>query len=151
MEKEIRVPLNLTIKLKELGFNPNNYLGKWYQFFEEELYNPRRDEFSVFNKGNPIKLDYSNSVSEEERVVFLAYALVWDQIFDWFREEHHIIGNIYSTASGFEWEYHYDETRGGSSIKMSCEDGDCELSGAYTTYEKAREDLIKNMINKYGM
>ena len=79
------------------------------------------------------------------------YTYLYQQVFDWFREEHHIIGNIYSTASGFEWEYHYDKTRGGRSVKMSCVDGDCELSGAYTTYEKAREDLIKNMINKYGM
>ena len=76
---------------------------------------------------------------------------LYQQVFDWFREEHHIIGNIYSTASGFEWEYHYDKTRGGSSIKMSDNCGDCEMSGAYTTYEKVREDLIKNMINNYGM
>ena len=148
MEKEIRVPLNLTIKLKELGFNPNNYLGKWYQFVEKELYNPRRDEYVTVNKGNPIKLDYSNSVSEEDRGIFLAYALVWDQVFDWFREEHHIIGNVYCNGSGYEWECHYDNTRGGTSIKMSCGDGDCEFSGTYITYEKAREDLIKDMISR---
>ena len=41
---------------------------------------------------------------------------------------------------GYEWEYHYDKTRGGRSVKMSCVDGDCELSGAYTTYEKARAE-----------
>ena len=41
---------------------------------------------------------------------------------------------------GYEWEYHYDKTRGGTSVKMSCVDGDCELSGAYTTYEKARAE-----------
>ena len=69
---------------------------------------------------------------------------LYQQVFDWFREEHHIIGAVYSSGSGYEWEYHYNKTRGGTSIKMSCVDGDCELSGAYTTYEKAREDLIKN-------
>ena len=37
---------------------------------------------------------------------------------------------------------------------MSDNCGDCELSGAYTTYEKAREDLINSIIkyiNNYGM
>ena len=55
---------------------------------------------------------------------------------------------------GYEWEYHYDKTRGGSSIKMSDICGDCELTGAYTTYEKAREDLINSIIkyiNNNGM
>ena len=33
---------------------------------------------------------------------------------------------------------------------MSDNFGDCGLSGTYTTYEKAREDLIKNIINNYG-
>lgn len=79
---------------------------------------------------------------------------LYQQVFDWFREEHHIIGNVYSTASRFEWEFHYDKTRSGTSIKMSDNCGDCGLSGAYTTYEKAREDLINNIIkyiNNYGM
>ncbi len=101
---------------------------------------------AFISKNNTIYMRSSSYAPQDSIDTFL-----YQQVFDWFREEHHIIGNIYSTASGFEWEYHYDKTRGGRSVKMSCEDGDCELSGAYTTYEKAREDLIKNMINKYGM
>ena len=143
MEKEF-VNYELTKKLNDLGIEIENIYGKFLQFTEYVSYDFYKKGDVVLNEGSPIKI--SSSLIEWPNSKILCYAYLYQQVFDWFREEHHIIGNIYSTASGFEWEYHYDKTRGGSSIKMSDDDGDCEFSGAYTTYEKAREGLINSII-----
>lgn len=131
MEKEF-VSYRLTRKLHELGFN-TSFIGYSFKKFNCE---------GVSNAY--VELVVPNHVYEHYSL--LEKAILYQQVFDWFREEHHILGAVYSSGSGYEWEFHYDKTRGGTSVKMSWEDGDCELSGAYTTYEKAREDLIKNMI-----
>lgn len=96
---------------------------------------------AFISKNNTIYMRSASYAPQDSIDTFL-----YQQVFDWFREEHHIIGAVYSSGAGYEWEYHYSPKRGGTKISMSDDDGDCELSGAYTTYEKAREGLINSII-----
>jgi hypothetical protein len=66
------------------------------------------------------------------------------QVFRWFREKHNMLANVYSNASGFLFEYH--DTIGGTHRLDSGFTGDCELSGTFTTYEKAEDACIDQLI-----
>ena len=66
------------------------------------------------------------------------------QAFTWFREKYNMLANVYSNASGFQYEYH--DTIGGTHRLSSGFNGDCELSGAFTTYEKAENACIDKLI-----
>jgi len=66
------------------------------------------------------------------------------QVFRWFREKYNMLANVYSNASGFQYEYH--DTIGGTHRLSSGYNGDCELSGAFTTYEKAEDGVINKLI-----
>ena len=68
------------------------------------------------------------------------------QVFKWFRDEHNIVHTVYSNASGYIWELHYNKERGGTHICDSEESGDCELSGMFTTYEGAESACIDRLI-----
>lgn len=70
----------------------------------------------------------------------------------WIRENHNIVCSVYSNASGYIWEIHYDKTRGGTHIKYSDMRGDCKSSGTFTTYELAMEDCLLETLRglKYG-
>jgi hypothetical protein len=68
------------------------------------------------------------------------------QVFKWFRDEHNIVHTVYSNASGYIWELHYNKERGGTHICDSEESGDCELSGMFTTYEGAESACIDKLI-----
>jgi hypothetical protein len=66
------------------------------------------------------------------------------QVFRWFREKYNMLANVYSNASGFQYEYH--DTIGGTHRFSSGFTGDCEYSGAFTTYEKAENACIDKLI-----
>ena len=149
MENEF-VSYKVALELEKLGLELENVFGKYIKYEEHVYEDFRSDRDYIFNEGSPIRVStYQGRLNEYE--VFLCYAPLYQQVFNFFLNKFNIIGNVYATGSGYEWEYHYSPKRGGTKIAMSDDDGDCEFSGAYTTYEKAREDLINNMINKYGM
>jgi hypothetical protein len=66
------------------------------------------------------------------------------QVFRWFREKYNMLACVYSNASGFLYEYH--DTIGGTHRFDSGFTGDCEYSGAFTTYEKAENACIDKLI-----
>jgi hypothetical protein len=64
----------------------------------------------------------------------------------WFREKYNLVHTVYSNASGYIWELHYNQERGGTHICDSGESGDCEMSGMFTTYEKAEFECLGKLI-----
>ena len=75
------------------------------------------------------------------------YAPLKQQVFKWFRDKYNIVHTVYSNASGYIWELHYNKERGGTHICDSEESGDCELSGMFTTYEGAESACIDKLIS----
>jgi hypothetical protein len=67
------------------------------------------------------------------------------QVLRWFREKYNMLACVYSNASGFLYEYH--DTIGGTHRFDSGFTGDCEYSGAFTTYEKAENACIDKLIS----
>jgi len=70
----------------------------------------------------------------------------WQSAFRWFREKYNLVHTVYSNASGYIWELHYNKERGGTHICDSGESGDCEMSGMFTTYEKAEISCLTKLI-----
>jgi hypothetical protein len=127
MEKEF-VPYELALDLKELGFDEPCL--KYY--VKQEL-----------------NTDYSHSILKLKQENFIngeCLAPLYQQAFRWFREKHNLVHTVYSNASGYIWELHYNQKRGGTHICDSGESGDCEMSGMFTTYEKAELACLKKLI-----
>lgn len=122
MEREF-VPYELAVKMKELGFE-QPCLG---------IYNPSSSinflSFGQYNCQYPVS----------------TLAPLWQQAFDWFREKHNMLANVYSNASGYLYEMH-DAIGGTHRLSFDDESGDCEMSGMFTTYEKARTALLEKLI-----
>lgn len=158
MENEF-VPFELAVRLKDLGFDEpclayfngnrpsrlggegSNYIDNMHQW---------RNTFLSF-KDEDIVLTPEKDWTDEPNTVRKKWGMtvaspLWQQAFDWFREKHNIVQTIYCNASGFIWELHYNTERGGSHICDSGETGDCEMSGMFTRYEKAREACLEKLI-----
>jgi hypothetical protein len=114
------------LALKELGFDE-----PCFAYFKDE-------EFQYPNLYEPFK-------NSEQKSWFVTAPLK-QQVFKWFRDEQNIVHTVYSNASGYIWELHYNKERGGTHICDSEESGDCELSGMFTTYEKAESSCIDKLI-----
>jgi hypothetical protein len=127
MEKEFN-PYELALALKELGF----------------------DEHCLFYYTKDFKISHSMMT---DTIVICNFnkngklsAPLYQQAFRWFREKYNIVHTVYSNASGYMWELHYNTERGGTHICDSAESGDCEMSGMFTTYEKAEIKCLKKLI-----
>ena len=59
--------------------------------------------------------------------------------------EKNIIVSVYTNASGFLWSMCM--VNSGTDLGWSDHNGDCEMSGTFTTYENALEDAL-NLIDK---
>ena len=123
MEKEF-VSYEQAVALRELGFDE-----MCFSFFD-------RDGKLYESEGTYKR---NENVWEHE-----AIAPLKQQVFRWFREKYNMLANVYSNASGFLYEYH--DTIGGTHRLSSGFNGDCELSGAFTTYEKAENACIDKLI-----
>lgn len=55
-------------------------------------------------------------------------------------EEKNILISVYTNASGFLWNLMKVDS--GTDLGWSEYNGDCEMSGTFTTYEKALEDAL---------
>ena len=60
-------------------------------------------------------------------------------------EEKNILISVYTNASGFLWSIMKVDS--GTDLGWSEFNGDCKMSGTFTTYEKAFEDAL-NLIDK---
>jgi hypothetical protein len=134
MEKEF-VTYEQALALNELGFDA--YAFNWYSTNRHPLLIA-----GIFLTINPSEPLYS---SEMHKIgIWKIKAPLKQQVFRWFREKYNMLANVYSNASGFLYEYH--DTIGGTHRLSSGFNGDCELSGAFTTYEKAENALIDKLI-----
>ena len=129
------VPLDIAIKLKEIGFNKKTM---FYFFSGNTTF-----KFSI---SEDIPLDYILPIGDVEldnynRKGFYASIPTWEQVFEWFREKGYY-GVIAARGEDGENEYSY------------CIDYLNELSSdfeqdSHLTYEEAREALVKALIRTY--
>jgi hypothetical protein len=132
--KEHFVNYNQALALKELGFDEPciaRYIIPGDLVFK-----------GCYEDSNIIHLELTQNDICEAHVL----APLKSQVFKWFRDEHNIVHTVYSNASGYIWELHYNKERGGTHICDSEESGDCELSGMFTTYEGAESACIDRLI-----
>jgi hypothetical protein len=132
MDKEF-IPYEQALALRKLGFESPYPIGgyqggKVFYYEKGELYYDGRPMYS------------SDSHSGQ------LLAPLYQQAFRWFREKYNLVHTVYSNASGYIWELHYNQERGGTHICDSGESGDCEMSGMFTTYEKAELECLKKLI-----
>jgi hypothetical protein len=130
MNKEF-IPYEQALALKELGFN-KPCLGIYYGNEKNFIIS----ETLITNS----ELDSYNSPDSEITTPLKS------QVFKWFRDKYNIVHTVYSNASGYIWELHYNKERGGTHICDSEESGDCELSGMFTTYKGAESACLKKLI-----
>lgn len=121
MEKEF-IPYELALKMKALGFDEPCVTF----FFEDGI------AFTGYER----PFNY-NKISNISRPTF-------SQAFRWFREKHNLLGGVCSNASGWEWEIH--DNVGGTHRYGSNFSGYCEMSGAYTSYEKSELGCLEKLI-----
>ena len=60
-------------------------------------------------------------------------------------DEKNVLISVYTSASGFLWEMMKVDT--GTNLGWSEENGDCEMSAGFTSYENALEDAL-NLVAK---
>jgi hypothetical protein len=136
MEKEF-IPYTLALDMKSIGFDEPCIMN---HYGNDRLHVGRLYLPSSFGKGK-------NSEMHDDSLRYGDItAILYQQAFRWFREKYNIVHTVYSNASGYMWELHYNTERGGTHICDSAESGDCEMSGMFTTYEKAEIECLKKLI-----
>ena len=129
------VPLDISIELKEIGFNKKTM----FYFFSA-------DTTFKFSISEEIPLDYILPIEDVEldnynRKGFYASIPTWEQVFEWFREKglfHSIciVEDLIEEVKEFETE-----------IRDNNADIICIIHR--DTYEEAREALVKALIRTY--
>ena len=125
------VPLDIAIKLKEIGFNKKTM----FYFFSA-------DTTFKFSISEEIHLDYILPIEDVElynynRKGFYASIPTWEQVFEWFREKEFNI----------TLENHEDSTKF-MFYNMKINEGK-HFKGEFSNYEEAREALVKALIQTY--
>jgi hypothetical protein len=69
---------------------------------------------------------------------------IYSQALEFFRDNYNLLGAVYSNASGYLWEIH--DSVGGTSRFDSEYIGDCEMSGAFTSFKLAEKSLLEKLI-----
>lgn len=149
MEDEL-ITLETAIMAKDLGFNEKCRM--FYKVVDPYiLYVTRSRQYVGNGLSEDIEEPHRNSQKEDAKIPRYA-APTQSLLSRWIRENHNIVCSVYSNASGYIWEIHYDKTRGGTHIKDSDMRGDCKSSGTFTTYELAMEDCLSETLRglKYG-
>lgn len=139
MNKEF-VPYEEALALKELGLSKET-LGLSYEMAKLHIYysNDGKTHINLaWHNGN----DFGKWVRSED---FNTFASTYQQAFRWFRENHNILANVYSNASGFLFEFH--DSVGGTHRFDSGFDGP-NASGCWDTYEEAELASLKRLIEK---
>ena len=138
------IPYEQALALKELGFEEKCF-GKYYYIREHEVYDPRKREDFMFGDNNRIILrDNPCNYGYDANEITICVAPLWQQAFDWFREKHNILGNVYANASGYLFEWH--DAEGGTHRGDSDFDGPND-GGVWDTYQEAREALLIRLIS----
>jgi len=133
------LPYKLSFQLKGLGYNEKSF--KIHVHDKEHVLSGMKGE------DNDIILskDFCHGIRNKSLIMDTSCtAILWQQALRWFRTEHNMLGNVYSNASGYLWEWHDD--KGGTHREESGFDGDCEHSGTFTSYERAEQAMIERFI-----
>lgn len=152
MEEQF-VPYELALKLKELGFD-EKCLGFYYQAIETEWFDFRSGGNVIFNEGNPIILNYSGKIGLERDEIYLCKAPLWQQAFDWFREEKELLNHSTTHLQDIGEDGSLVESYG-YRIMYNKDGYKCDVwekLARFDTYEEARlaclEKLIEIVENK---
>ena len=119
------VPYEQALELKQLKFDEPCFCLYDSKIFKSQIIPSKNSDFK-----------YTDVVQ----------APLYQQAFTFFREKYDLVHTVYSNASGYMWELHYNQEKGGTHICDSGESGDCEMSGMFTTYEKAELECLKKLI-----
>ena len=138
MEKQF-VTYEISLKLKELGFNEISRFGQ-----ETSLYTKEGEHIFYLNygfMGSGLSGDY-------------IYAPLWQQVIDWFREKHNM--SIWYRQVDNDWKKlllkqaeKINDNFNIDSFKYEFDilkDGEYIYSGMYSTYKEAREQAILRAI-----
>ena len=138
MEKQF-VPYVLALELKELGFNEKCFKS-YRQQIKYEWYDLRSSKNITFNENEKIILSNGKIDSYEK---YLCDAPLWQQAFDWFRENHKLNSFIYTPIDKINYCFEI------KNILEFINDGDLSemQSGIKYTYEEARLECLKKLIN----
>lgn len=125
------VPLEIAKELKEIGFDePCHFQFLYYHGWE--MLKKRGDEYGFIT---------SNScrayVVENHNGIGKLSVPTWEQVFEWFREKGFRITLI-----------NYEDISKFSFFNMKIKGG-VYYAGAFYTYEEAREELVKTLIETY--
>ena len=139
------VPIEIAKELKEIGFNePCHFQFLYYHGWE--MLKKRGDEYGFIT---------SNScrayVVENHNGIGKLSVHTWEQVFQWFREKK-IYGNVnqeweygrYNSPIGLNYFYVINDCR-----KKKINKTKAIVNGGFDTYEEAREELVKVLIQTY--
>ena len=126
MEKQF-VPYELALKLKELGFNERCLA---YYSGSNLIYAP-----VIMGKSFPTR-----EVNQYEY-----FAPLWQQAFDWFRDNHGLDSNIISWKKGDKIFYQFSVKKLGEAGKYKTIE--CEVEDRYIAQIKCLEKLIEKISN----
>lgn len=139
MEKEF-VPYELALKLKELGFN-EPCLAYYYKHGnskkEKLFYYPSQDEYDIDD--HPY-LELNSKTNND--------APLWQQAFDWFREEEELLNHITTHLQDIGEDGSLVESYG-YRIMYNKDGYKCDVwekLARFDTYEESRLECLKRLI-----
>jgi hypothetical protein len=127
------IPYDLALRLKDLGFD-YECLGKYF------LQDGVNDFIAIGN----VEIEAAENAGDD--ITFACDAPLWQDAFDWFREQHNLEFQIKRIANG---NYHgVIQENTDEFIEILREVGDCcldEVVDVYS-YEEARVEIFKSLI-----
>ena len=121
-------PYELALELKELGFDEECLA----------LYQSNHNNKPFININDKINIEALLSGKiKNEGIQYLTKAPLWQQAFDWFRNEHNLWSWIHKSASR-PYNYHYSILKDARVY--------VEPDNNKSTYEEARLECIKKLI-----
>jgi hypothetical protein len=129
--KNLFVPYKQALELKELGFD-EECLGDYFEF--NDLNQKLKEDIQLCITQDDVN-EYT--VSNSLYPFWSCSAPLWQQAFDWFRNEYNLCSWIYKSASR-PYKYHYSILKDARVY--------VESDNNKSTYEEARLECLKNLI-----
>ena len=125
------VPLDMAIKLKEIGFDFPTQNRTTIEILKSKRY---KKENKIYATEHILKLNFYNANKSEKGLS----VPTWEQTLEWFRNK-----GFYITL-----ENHQDSTKF-MFYNMKINEGK-HFKGEFSSYEETREVLVKKLIEVYG-
>jgi hypothetical protein len=142
MRKEF-VPYNIALALKGLGFD-EKCLADFMVFGDNESVNGRfgKTEPKLFTEGQERDLEFARKDSGYPFVYHVCNAPLYQQAFDWIRNNYGLWANIEHTAG---YDDYYVEIEDHNWPRVYSKDS-LRVTDSYKSYEEAREACLRNLI-----